>query len=178
MKNKQDKIFQLAKYPNIINKTTTTTSSNSLKLNLFNIENESLTSLGSIQQKDLKFEVESWSSYISNFHPKNICLDSKASGQLSKWSVDFKSQNEFVFLKLEKTSIIQIITFGKFRDPTNLKEFKVYAGMDKNDMIEILHNGLTADMEYEPFSVKKIYKDHLIPCKYFLINMVSFCFNK
>ena len=121
--------------------------------------------LDSIKHKNLKYEVESWSSYISNFHPKNICLDSKTSGQFSKWSVDFKSQNEFIYLKLEKTSIIYMITFGKFRDPTNLKEFKIFAGMDKNNMIEILHSGLSYDMEYEPFTVRKEYKGNLIPCK-------------
>jgi len=115
--------------------------------------------------KTIKFEVDSWSSYISNFHPKNISLDSKISGHLSKWSVDFKSQNEFVYLKLEKTSIISSITFGKFRDPTNLKEFKILAGLDKFDMIEILHSGLSFDNENEPFSVKKDYKGLLIPCK-------------
>lgn len=115
--------------------------------------------------KTIKFEVDSWSSFISNFHPKNICLDSKLSGQLSKWSVDFKSQNEYVYLKLEKTSIINLITFGKFRDPTNLKEFKILAGLNKTDMIEILHSGLSYDMEYEPFTVKNEYKGILLPCK-------------
>ncbi len=119
--------------------------------------------------KTIKFDIDSWSSYISNFHPKNICIDSKSSGELSKWSVDFKSQNEYVFLKLEKTSVISSITFGKFRDPTNLKEFKILAGLNKTDMIEILHSGLAYDIEYEPFSVKKHYKTLLIPCKYVII---------
>lgn len=127
--------------------------------------NDKCINLENIPIKNIKFEVDSWSSYISNFHPKNICVDSKISGQLSKWSVDFKSQNEFVFFKLEKTSIINSITFGKFRDPTNLKEFKILAGLNKTDMIEILHSGLSHDMEYEPFTVKKDYKGFLIPCK-------------
>jgi len=119
-----------------------------------------------MKYKYLNFEIDSWSSYISTFHPKNILLDNKHSGPLSKWSVHFKSQNEFLFLKLEKTSIIYMITFGKFKDPTNLKEFKVFAGMDKINLTEILHVGLTMDNEYEAFTVKYQIDNTFIPCKY------------
>jgi len=124
-----------------------------------------LNAIENLSPINLKFEVESWSSYNFNFHPNNICIDNKISGNLSKWSVDFKSRNEFIFLKLEKTSIISVITFGKFRDPTNLKEFKIFAGLDKNNLFEILHSGLTYDGEYEPFSVKQDYQGILMPCK-------------
>lgn len=122
-----------------------------------------------LPHKNLSFEIESWSSYISTFHPRNILIDSKISGQVSKWSVDFKSQNEYLYIKLEKTSIIYIVTFGKFRDPTNLKEFKIYAGLDKSNMIEILHSGLTYEEGYEAFIVKFKWEDVLIPCNYLKI---------
>jgi hypothetical protein len=62
-----------------------------------------------------------------------------------------------------------MITFGKFRDPTNLKEFKIYAGLDKSNMIEILHSGLTYEEGYEPFIVKYKWEDTLIPCNYLKI---------
>jgi hypothetical protein len=121
--------------------------------------------------KDLQYDVESWSSYISHFHPKNILIDNKIGGPVSKWSVDFKSQSEYLFIKLNKTSIVSLITFGKFKDPTNLKEFKIFAGLDKNNMIEVLHSGLSLDNEYEPFSVNYKLDDLyyntkiFIPCK-------------
>lgn len=116
-----------------------------------------------VKYTDLKYEVESWSSYISNFHPRNILIDSKRGGNLSKWSV--KSKNEYLYIKLEKTSIVYIITFGKFSDPTNLKEFKIFGGLDKNNMIEILHSGLSCDPDYEPFSVKYMWNSTVFPCK-------------
>jgi hypothetical protein len=114
------------------------------------------------KNKNLRYEIESWSSYISSFHPKNIQIED---GQLSKWSVDFKSNNEFIYLKLNTTSIVNIVTFGKFRDPTNLKEFKLFAGLDKNNMIEILHSGLSYDNDYESFTVLNKMNGTHIPAK-------------
>jgi hypothetical protein len=113
-------------------------------------------------KKNLSYEIDSFSSYISSFHPKNIQIED---GQLSKWSVDFKSKNEFIYLKLNKTAIVTIVTFGKFRDPTNLKEFKIFAGMDKNNMIEVLHSGLSYDNDYESFTVLHKWNGCYIPAK-------------
>jgi hypothetical protein len=118
-----------------------------------------------LKHKSISYDIDSWSSYISTFHPKNILTDNKIAGPVSKWSVDFKSQNEYLILKLEKTSIVHMLTFGKFKDPTNLKEFKIYAGLNKTDMIEILHSGLCMDNEYEAFTVKYEWERTLIPCK-------------
>ena len=53
----------------------------------------------------LKYEIESWSSYIGSYHPKNI-LNDLPDDLTSRWSLDYKSQNEFLLLKLEKTSIV------------------------------------------------------------------------
>jgi hypothetical protein len=115
--------------------------------------------------ENLQYTIDSWSSFISNFQPKNILYDINKAGILSKWSVDFKSQKEYILIKLEKTSIIHLVTFGKFKDPTNLKEFKLFVGLDKTDMVEILLSGLSNDDGYEPFPVKtKLYGSY-IPCK-------------
>lgn len=112
--------------------------------------------------KNLNFTIDSWSSYISHFHPSNILIDNNST--VSKWSVDFKTQSEYVILKLEKPSIVKSITFGKFKDPTNMKEFKVYAGLDANEFVEILHSWLSYDNEYESFTVNSK-TDGEIPCK-------------
>ncbi len=125
--------------------------------------------LKAMNHKSIIYEVDSWSSYISNFHPKNILSDIKTAGQVSKWSVDFKSQNEYLFLKLEKPSIIYSITFGKFKDPTNLKEFKVFGGLDKSDMIELVHSGLSQEEGYEAFMLKFKHEGVLIPCRWIKI---------
>jgi hypothetical protein len=126
-------------------------------------ENDLLIDISNLKYKNLKYEIDSWSSYISNFHPKNILIDSNIGGSLSKWSV--KSKNEYLYIKLEKTSIVYMITFGKYDDPTNLKEFKIYAGLDKTNMVEILHSGLSDDNDYEPFAVKYIWNSTILPCK-------------
>ena len=47
------------------------------------------------------------------------------------------------------------ITFGKYHKVhvCNLKEFKVYGGIDKDNMTELLHSGLRNDSEPESFSL-------------------------
>lgn len=117
--------------------------------------------------KVLTYEIDSFSSYIKNFHPSNILTDSANNPSLSKsskWSVDFKRQNEYVTLKLEKQSILKYITFQKNQDPTNMKEFKLYLGKDPKDMKLVLHSGLSSDpvYQYETFSINTKYD---FPCK-------------
>jgi hypothetical protein len=118
--------------------------------------------ISTIKPKNLKYTVDSWNSYVNYFHPNNILIDGGT--LISKWSAE-KSKNEFVYLKLDKTSIVNVITFGKHKDPTNLKEFRILAGMDKNNLIEILHSGLTNDNEYESFTVNYTIGNTYIPCK-------------
>ena len=154
--------------PHFLNKKTNKQLKISNKRNKVKIEEKSFSvNISELKHKNLKYEIDSWSSYISNFHPNNILYEGN---QLSKWSVDSKSKNEFLFLKLEKTSIVYIVTFAKFRDPTNLKEFKIFAGMDKTNMIEILHSVLSYDNDYESFTVCYKWNDTLIPSKYYYIN--------
>ena len=94
----------------------------------------SLPDSDGVQYENIKYSIDSWSSFFGNFHPNNITKDISISDQFSKWSVDFKSKNEYIILKLDKTSIVQLITFGKYNDPTSLKEFKLYSGMTKDNM--------------------------------------------
>lgn len=114
----------------------------------------------------IKYDIDSWSSYTHNHHPKNIMIEEK-DNNLSRWSVQYRSQKEFVFLKLSRTSVIFSIIFGKYKesDPTNLKEFKVFAGLDKENMVEVLSAGLTNDNDYEEFPVKNFENGYYLPCK-------------
>jgi len=162
--------------------TSNTQKNNSNMVTNADLSNERISSpidIDRLPQKVLSYEIDSWSSYISTFHPRNILSDNKISGAFSKWSVDFKSAKEYLYIKLLKTSIIYMITFGKFKDPTNLKEFKIYAGLDKTNMIEILHSGLSMDNEYEAFIVKYELENALIPCKYIIyVNQLFFSYIK
>ena len=53
-------------------------------------------------------------------------------------------------------STLGTITFGKYHKVhvCNLKEFKVYGGLELNNMTEVLHAGLRNDSEPEAFSLK------------------------
>jgi hypothetical protein len=114
----------------------------------------------------LNYQIDSWSSFTNNHHPKNILLEEKEN-QLSRWSVQSRTHNEFVFLQLERISVLSSIVFGKFKecDPTNLKEFKVFVGLDKDNLIEVLSAGMSSDNDYEEFPVKNFIEDCYIPCK-------------
>ena len=116
---------------------------------------------------NLKYDIDTYSSFTFNYHPRNILID-KQDDHLSRWSVQYLSQNEYVYLKLEKTSIVFFITFGKYKEthPTNLKEFKVFAGVDKENMVEIVNSGLTNDNDYETFPVKHYENGCYLPCRY------------
>lgn len=126
----------------------------------------SLPDSDGVQYENIKYSIDSWSSFFGNFHPNNITKDISISDQFSKWSVDFKSKNEYIILKLDKTSIVQLITFGKYNDPTSLKEFKLYSGMTKDNMTEILHSNLRNENEYETLSINYKWKNKPIPSNY------------
>ena len=118
----------------------------------------------------LKYDIESWSSYIGSYHPKNI-LNDLPDDLTSRWSLDYKSQNEFLLLKLERTSIVFFAIFGKSKKEfeegpkTILKDFKIFAGLDKDNMCEILHSGLSNDNDYETIPVKYEFDNCLMPSK-------------
>lgn len=126
----------------------------------------SLPETDGVQYDNIKYSIDSWSSFFGNFHPNNITKDISISDQFSKWSVDFKSKNEYIILKLDKTSIVQLITFGKYNDPTSLKEFKLYSGMTKENMTEILHSNLRNENEYETIAINYKWKNKPIPSNY------------
>lgn len=117
----------------------------------------------------LKYDIDSWSSFTQNHHPKNIMVDDREN-PLSRWSVQSRSQNEFVIMKLEKTSVLMSIVFGKYKEskesnPNNLKEFKVYVGLEKDSLSEVLNAGMSSDNDYEDFPVCHFKDDCYIPCK-------------
>ena len=63
---------------------------------------------------------------------------------------------QYLLLKLDKMSIVDTITFGKYHKVhvCNLKEFKVFGGLDQSNLTELLHCGLRNDSEMETFQLK------------------------
>ena len=72
---------------------------------------------------------------------------------------------QFIVLKLEKLSIVrkskiskipETITFGQYHKVhvCNLKEFKVFGGLELGNMTELLHCGLRNDSEPETFQLR------------------------
>ncbi|KAJ9074574.1 hypothetical protein DSO57_1005025 [Entomophthora muscae] len=118
----------------------------------------------------LSYSIHSWSSHSANFHPNNVLVD-EPKNQASRWSTDSNKQTQFLMLELEKLSIVQHITFGKYEKNhvCNLKELKVYGGVNTGDMEELLNDGLRNDTIPETFSLKHTYKNGAFPCKFIKI---------
>ncbi|KAG8903006.1 hypothetical protein FRB99_003839 [Tulasnella sp. 403] len=78
-------------------------------------------------------------------------------------------QRQWITLRLDKVAVLKAITFGKHhtRHPCNLREFKIYVGLDSEQMTEVLHSGLNNDSIPESFSVRYQTQDGMvIPCQF------------
>jgi muskelin len=102
----------------------------------------------------LDYQIESCSSYSASYQPTHIQVN-KPSDQSSRWSSGSNNQLQYLLLKLDHISVVQTITFGKYHKVhvCNLKEFKVFGGIDPNQLSELLHSGLRNDSEPETFAL-------------------------
>ncbi|TPX30166.1 hypothetical protein SmJEL517_g06204 [Synchytrium microbalum] len=118
----------------------------------------------------IKYDIHSFSSHSASYHPKHIQTN-KPNDQGSRWSSGSNNQSQFINIKLDKMSIVQTITFGKYHKVhvCNLKEFKVFGGLTPDNMIELLHSGLRNDTESETFSLKYKVNNVVFPCLYIKI---------
>ena len=68
-------------------------------------------------------------------------MEDKPSDQNSRWSSDSNSPPQFLTLRLAKPSVVTSVTFGKFEKThvCNLKKFKVLAGNDVENLVEVLN---------------------------------------
>ncbi|KAI8141192.1 Muskelin N-terminus-domain-containing protein [Fennellomyces sp. T-0311] len=121
-------------------------------------------------QVRLAYTVHDFSSYCGTYHPHNI-RDNKPTDQSSRWSSGTHDQAQFVTLRLDKPAVACAITFGKFHRAhvCNLREFKVYGGMDTEDMVELLHTGLQNNTEPESFSLLYALRNLIFPVQYIKI---------
>ncbi|XP_044534950.1 muskelin [Gracilinanus agilis] len=87
----------------------------------------------------LPYALHKWSSFSSTYLPENILVD-KPNDQSSRWSSESNYPPQYLILKLERPAIVQSITFGKYEKThvCNLKKFKVFGGMNEENMTELL----------------------------------------
>ncbi|OBS68384.1 hypothetical protein A6R68_03075, partial [Neotoma lepida] len=78
---------------------------------------------------------------------------------------------QYLILKLERPAIVQNITFGKYEKThvCNLKKFKVFGGMNEENMTELLSSGLKNDYNKETFTLKHKIDEQMFPCRFIKI---------
>jgi hypothetical protein len=98
-------------------------------------------------------------------------LENKPSDQASRWSADGNHLPQYLTLKLEKTSIVSSITFGKYEKPhvCNLKRFRVLGGLNEDHMSELFWGGLANNNIPEKFQLRHTSHGHIFPCNYIKI---------
>ncbi|KAK0090010.1 hypothetical protein PV325_004143 [Microctonus aethiopoides] len=108
-----------------------------------------------IQCKVLEYKIYKCSSTSLAYLPENILVD-KPQDQTSRWSSDHDHHPQYLALKLRQPAIIKTITFGKYEKThvCNMKKFKIFAGMEYENMTEILRGGLKNDTIAETFEIK------------------------
>ncbi|KAB0375549.1 hypothetical protein FD755_012192, partial [Muntiacus reevesi] len=84
---------------------------------------------------------------------------------------EFHCQTRYLILKLERPAIVQNITFGKYEKThvCNLKKFKVFGGMNEENMTELLSSGLKNDYNKETFTLKHKIDEQMFPCRFIKI---------
>ncbi|XP_026673442.1 muskelin isoform X4 [Ceratina calcarata] len=102
----------------------------------------------------------------------NILVD-EPSDLTSRWSSDTDTYPQFLILKLRCPSIVKAITFGKYEKThvCNIKKFKVYGGLEAENMMELLENGLKNDSTPETFDLKHVLRneENYFPVRYIKI---------
>ncbi|KAJ7594503.1 Muskelin N-terminus-domain-containing protein [Mycena floridula] len=101
----------------------------------------------------------SCSGHSGNYHSGLIKVDNPIDQQ-SRWSgASQSSSRQWLLLELESPlAVVKTITFGKFHKahPCNMRDFKVYVGMSKHNMTEVLHSGLKNDSISETFALRHV----------------------
>uniref|UniRef100_A0A670YWF6 Muskelin 1 n=1 Tax=Pseudonaja textilis TaxID=8673 RepID=A0A670YWF6_PSETE len=127
-------------------------------------------SSGLLGSRVLAYTLHRWSSFSSTYLPENILVD-KPNDQSSRWSSESNYPPQYLILKLERPSVVQSITFGKYEKThvCNLKKFKVFGGMNEENMTDLLSSGLKNDYNKETFTLKHKIDEQMFPCRFIKI---------
>ena len=87
---------------------------------------------------------------------------------ICSWSSDTNTPPQFLTVKLDRPAVVTNITFGKFEKThvCNLKRFQVFAGVEENNLIEVLDSGLKNDSTSENFSLQHQLNRQFYPVRY------------
>ncbi|CEP10390.1 hypothetical protein [Parasitella parasitica] len=132
------------------------------------------TLIASAPHVPLLYHIYDHSSFSGPYHPRNICVNDPTE-QSSRWSSNSHDQSQYITIKLEQPAVACEILFGKFHRShvCNLKEFKIYGGLDPNDLKELSHKGLTDDNKAETFPIRYTYNNLVFPIQYIKITPLA-----
>ena len=114
----------------------------------------------------IEFEIYSFSSYSSDFHPTKIKSDTPHD-QSNRWqAASADSSAEYILLELKEISILTTITFGKYhkKHAATVKDLIVLSGLSPNKLTLACSVGMTSQTEPETFIF-----DKKVPVKYIKI---------
>lgn len=120
--------------------------------------------------EELEYTIHKCSSHSANYVPENILVD-KPSDQASRWTSESNWPPQFITLKLDKISIVESITFGKYEKThvCNLQKFQILGGLSEDKMVELLNSGLQNSHEAEEFPLTYVVEGYPVPCQYIKI---------
>ncbi|XP_071816652.1 muskelin-like [Apostichopus japonicus] len=133
-----------------------------------NCPTTSIPSLGNSEK--LQYTIHKCSSFSANYVPENILVD-KPNDQASRWTSESNWPPQHITLKLEKLSIVESITFGKYEKThvCNLQKFQILGGLSEGKMVDLLNSGLQNSHEAEEFPLTYMVEGCPVPCLYIKI---------
>jgi muskelin len=114
----------------------------------------------------IDYEIHSFSSYSSDFHPIKIKSDTPHD-QSNRWqAASADSSSEFILLELKETAILTTITFGKYhkKHAATVKDLSILTGLSVNKLSQACLVGMSSQTEPETFIF-----DKKVPIKYMKI---------
>ncbi|KAG2073978.1 hypothetical protein BDR04DRAFT_1126925 [Suillus decipiens] len=115
----------------------------------------------------ITYAIAGCSEHSGNYVPENILVDTPQDPS-SRWSgaQQLPTAKQWVLLKLETLSVV--------KHPCNMREFRVYVGLNSHHMMQVLHTQLKDDTTNETFPLKHMNSEGIcFPTRYIKIVPVS-----
>ncbi|KAG1725427.1 Muskelin N-terminus-domain-containing protein [Suillus paluster] len=115
----------------------------------------------------MTYAIAGCSEHSGNYIPENILVDVPQDPS-SRWSgaQQLPTAKQWILLKLETLSVV--------KHPCNMREFRVYVGLNPHHMVQALHTQLKDDTIYETFPLKHVNSEGMcFPTQFIKIVPVS-----
>ncbi|KAJ7680656.1 Muskelin N-terminus-domain-containing protein [Mycena polygramma] len=122
----------------------------------------------------LSYSIAASTPHSGPYRVENILVDNPTE-QASRWTAA-GDDGSWILLRLDALAVVQTITFGKYKDPhpCTMKEFKVYGGLAKDALTEVLHSNLKNDTQPETFELNHLNDQGIMtPFRYIKIVPIS-----